>query len=101
MPDFVKMTSVGRQARTQDTSNKPYDEDFVLGKAFKEGNLRDALFDERSEYLSVERPRLDFTMKQTLEKFERMFGSKPTVLKEEVDEELDLSVDSDLNKDGE
>ena len=102
MPDFHKMTSVGKKARPQDTSNQPYDEDF-LGRAFKEGKLTDALFDERSEYLSVEPPRLDFNMRQTLEKFEKRIGSKPKVLKEDVDEELDLGFDTDLNngEDGE
>lgn len=34
MPDFAKMTSVGDYARPQDTSNKPYDEDFLF--SFKE-----------------------------------------------------------------
>ena len=29
MPDFVKMTSVGKSARHQDSMNKPFDEDFV------------------------------------------------------------------------
>ena len=102
MPDFYKMTAVGRGARPQDSSNKPYDEDF-LGSAFKEGKLADALFDDRNEYLSVQRPRLDLSMKQTLEKFETTFGPKPKVLKEDVDEELDLSSDTDLNngEDGE
>ena len=92
------MTSTGRTARPQDTSNKPYDEDF-LGKAFKEGKLADALFDQRSEYLSVEKPRLDFRMKETLAKFEEIVGNRPTVLKEDVDEELDLGLDIDLKED--
>jgi intein/homing endonuclease len=35
MPDFAKMTSVGDFARKQDTSNKPFDDDFLLN--FKEG----------------------------------------------------------------
>ncbi len=99
MPDFHKMTSGGRQGRKQDTSNKPYDEDLILGKAFKEGKLADALFDTRSEYLSVEKPRLDFKMKETLSKFEQMIGSRPKVLKEDVDEELDLGLDIDLRED--
>ena len=47
-----------------------YDEDLILGKAFKEGKLADALFDTRSEYLSVEKPRLDFKMKETLSNME-------------------------------
>jgi len=97
-PDFLKMSSTGRTARPQDTSNKPYDEDF-LGKAFKEGKLADALFDQRSEYLSVEKPRLDFRMKETLAKFEEIVGNRPTVLKEDVDEELDLGLDIDLKED--
>lgn len=35
MPDFHKMTSVGKSARGQDTSNKPFDNDF-LKDPFKE-----------------------------------------------------------------
>ena len=38
MPDFVKMTSVGKSGRTQDSLNKPYDSDFVL-KGFAESSL--------------------------------------------------------------
>jgi len=30
MPDFAKMTSVGSRARAQDSSNKPFDEDFLF-----------------------------------------------------------------------
>ena len=101
MPDFHKMTTVGKNARNQDSMNKPYDEDFVLGKAFQEGRLTDALFDDRPEYLSVQRPRLDHGMKQTLNRFEEMFGPKTQVLKEEVDEEIDLSDDNLTKDDGE
>ena len=42
MPDFAKMTSVGDHARSQDTSNKPFDEDFLLG--FRESNERNTVF---------------------------------------------------------
>jgi hypothetical protein len=38
MPDFAKMTSVGDHARAQDTSNKPFDEDFLFN--FKEEKER-------------------------------------------------------------
>jgi len=38
MPDFAKMTSVGDYARPQDTSNKPFDEDFLFN--FKEEKER-------------------------------------------------------------
>jgi len=39
MPDFAKMTSVGDFARPQDTSNKPFDEDFLF--SFKEDHRRE------------------------------------------------------------
>ena len=38
MPDFAKMTSVGDFARPQDTSNKPFDDDFLM--SFKEDRQR-------------------------------------------------------------
>ena len=40
MPDFAKMTSVGDQARPQDTSNKPFDEDFLFSLGEGEDRLR-------------------------------------------------------------
>ena len=38
MPDFVKMTSVGRTGRKQDSLNKPFDNDF-LRNPFSEASL--------------------------------------------------------------
>ena len=49
--------------------NRPYDEDFVLGKPFKEAKLADFLIPEPSEYLSIEKPRMSHDFKATLEKF--------------------------------
>ena len=36
IPDFASMVSVGKSTRPQDSSNRPYDEDFILGKKFTE-----------------------------------------------------------------
>ena len=53
MPDFVKMTSVGKPGRDQDTLRKPYDNDFI-GDPFKESAV------------SVSPPRLTFDLVKTL-----------------------------------
>jgi len=46
MPDFFKMTATGKNARSQDTSNQPYDQDF-LRNPFGEGLIsRSPFMDE-------------------------------------------------------
>ena len=96
MPDFAKMTSVGRQARHQDSSNKPYDEDFILGNPFKEAKLSDFLLPDENEYLSLERPRMDKNLQRSLESFKAKFGVK-SMLNEDVDAEFELDIEEDDN----
>lgn len=57
MPDFAKMTSVGDFARPQDTSNKPFDDDFILS------------FKEDKDY------RFSHTPAKITKDFEKMIGS--------------------------
>ena len=89
------MTSVGRNTRTQDSMNRPYDEDFILGRPFGEGKLSDFLFNDESEYLSMERPRMDNQTRKSLEAFGAKFGSNRMLneVKEEVEEEFELDIE--------
>lgn len=101
LPDFASMTSVGRATRTQDSMNRPYDEDFILGKSFSEGKLSDFLFNEQDEYLSIERPRLDNNLKKSLDAFSARFGGSPgkmlTEVKEEIEEQFELDIEENDN----
>ena len=97
IPDFAKMTTVGRKARTQDSMNRPYDEDFVLNHPFKEAKLSDYLLPEESEYLSIERPRLGNSMQRSLEGFRSKFGIKKMLNEGDVDEEFELDIEDDKN----
>ena len=91
MPDFASMTSVGKNTRTQDSMNRPYDEDFILGNTFKEAKLSDFLFTDEREYLSMAKPRLDVSMRNTLDSLSSKLGVSK-VLKEinEIEEEFEL-----------
>ena len=96
LPDFASMTSIGRNTRTQDSMNRPYDEDFVLGKAFKEGKLSDFLFNDDSEYLSMQKPRLDHQMRKSLDALGSRFGGFSKMLTEvrdEIEEEFELDIE--------
>lgn len=96
IPDFASMTSVGKNARTQDSMNRPYDEDFILGKAFSEAKLADFLLPEKDEYLSIERPRMDATMKDTLDRLGSKFGYSNKLINEaKIEEEFELDFDEE------
>lgn len=100
MPDFASMTSVGSKTRTQDSMNRPYDEDFVLGSTFKEAKLSDFLFNDDSEYLSMERPRLDVSMQRSLNSFSRQFGKvSKSMLNEAKERESEFELDNEENDD--
>ena len=80
--DFATMTNVGSRARPQDTSNKPYDEDF-LSKTFGEGKLVDLIFDENSVNEVTYQPRLDNQSKLMLQNLSKRISiNKPQVLQE-------------------
>ena len=101
LPDFASMTSVGRNTRTQDSMNRPYDEDFILGKPFGEAKLSDFLFSDQSEYLSMERPRLDNNIRKSLDAFGAKFGNVNRMLtevKEEIEKEFELDIEEDDNE---
>ena len=95
MPDFASMASVGKNSRTQDSMNRPYDEDFILGKNFSEGTLKDLLFPENNEYLSIERPKLNNEMHKSLENFRNRFGIDKMLNESIVEEEFELDIEED------
>ena len=95
MPDFASMVSVGRNTRTQDSMNRPYDEDFILGKTFSEGKLKDILFNDDNEYLSLEKPRLNNDIQKSLEGFRNRFGISEMLNESVVDEEFELDIEED------
>ena len=91
IPDFASMTSVGKNARTQDSMNRPYDEDFILGKPFSEAKLADFLLPQTDEYLSIEKPRMDVRMQKVLDQFGAKFGfSNKTLNEGNVEEEFKI-----------
>ncbi len=80
--DFATMTNVGSRARPQDTSNKPYDEDF-LSKTFGESKLVDLIFDENAGKEITYHPRLDNESKLMLQNLSNNISiNRPQVLQE-------------------
>lgn len=72
MPDFVKMTSVGKAGRKQDTMNKPFDNDF--------------LSDPFSESSSFSPPRLTHDLVKTLGHMSNKIGINSRSILTEVDD---------------
>lgn len=73
MPDFVKMTSVGKSGRKQDTLNKPYDNDFMN--------------DPFGESTSFTPPRLTHDLVKTLGHMTNKIGiNRQTLLSESKDD---------------
>ena len=95
MPDFASMTSVGRNTRTQDSMNRPHGEDFTLKKTFSEGSLKDLLFPENDEYLSIEKPKLNNEMQRSLENFRNRFGINDMLNESIIEEEFELDIEED------
>ena len=95
IPDFASMVGVGRNTRTQDSMNRPYDEDFVLGRPFKEAKLSDFLIPEPTEYLSIEKPRMSHDFKATLEKFGSKSGFSRVLNEGESDIDSNFKLDLD------
>jgi hypothetical protein len=84
MPDFLKMTSVGRAGRKQDTLNKPFDDDFIKSP-FGEG---------APDVTVTSPPRLTFDLVKTLGRMSSKIGiSKQGLLSEADADEIDLIED--------
>lgn len=81
MPDLGKMVGIGSSARAQDTSNKPYDEDFLFGT-----------FSEAEDHRSTRRPRITSSL-------EKMFASMGTAIssnKKTLLSESEAMLDEDI-----
>lgn len=73
MPDFVKMTSVGKSGRKQDTMNKPFDNDF----------LKDPFSESMTSFSP---PRLTYDLVNTLGSMGEKIQIKRQKLLSEIDE---------------
>jgi len=81
LPDFIKMVSVGKAGRGQDSLNKPFDEDF-LGNPMGESSSVTAP------------PRLTFDLVKTLDKMSSRIGiNKANLLSENEQIEIDDIID--------
>jgi len=81
-PDFAAMTSTGRQGRTQDTLNKPFDDDFV----------KSPFGESISEPIGAP-PRLTYDLVKTLGRMSNQIGISRAALLSESDQEIDLEID--------
>ena len=83
MPDLGKMVSVGKSARTQDTSNKPYDEDFLFGT-----------FSEAEEHRTTQRPRVTTSLGRMFASMDNTISSNKKTLLSESEALLDEDITS-------
>ena len=107
-PDFLKMTSIGKRGRKQDTLNDPYEKDWLqnpFGNTFlesKKQSLADIILGkEESEDNNYQgyRPSLNRSLQKTLENMQQKLGVRK-VLKESYDlddVELDFELEEDNN----
>ena len=78
MPDFVKMTSVGKAGRTQDSLNKPLDNDYLKNP-----------FGESFDGSSSTPPRLTYDLVKTLGKMNNKIGtSRQSLLSESEEDDI-------------
>lgn len=75
-PDFLSMTSVGKQTRGQDSMNKPFDSD----------DLRRPFGESVEESSSITPPRLTYNMVQTLQKMSSRISIPRKELLKETEE---------------
>jgi len=83
MPDLGKMVSVGKSARPQDTSNKPYDEDFLFGT-----------FSEAEDRRSSQRPRVTTSLGKMFASMDSTISSNKKSLLSESEALLDEDITS-------
>ena len=96
MPDFVKMTSVGKSARTQDSMNMPYEKDF-LNAPFKE-NTADSFMDDYLDNRISNNVRMTGEMESILDNLGNHYGATKNKL---ISEELLINDMEENEADGE
>lgn len=104
MPDFVKMTGTGRVGRTQDSLNKPFDDDWVTGNPFKESMFpRTPGMDRYLDRKLNQNARMTKEIESTLSKLGDSIGiSRVEILAETSGNPTDiLDIDLDLDNNGE
>ena len=103
MPDFVKMTSVGRSGSAQDSLNKPFDGDF-LKDPFKESMFpRTPGMDQYLDRKINQNTKMTKEIEATLSKLGDSIGiSRAEILTEDVGDSSEiLDIDFGLDNDGE
>ena len=83
MPDLAKMVSVGKSGRTQDSMNKPFDEDFLFGT-----------FSESEEHRSTQRPRVTTSLGKMFASMNSTISSNKKSLLSESEALLDEDITS-------
>ena len=81
MPDFATMVSVGKSGRTQDSLNKPFDDDYAKSPFGESVNEPDA-----------SPPRLTYDLVKTLGRMSNQIGISKAALLSESDQEIDLEI---------
>lgn len=103
MPDFVKMTGVGRTGRTQDSLNKPFDDDWIKNP-FKESMFpRTPGMDQFLDRKISQNVRMTKEIESTLSKLGDSIGiSRAEILSEGNENPTEiLDIDISLDDDGE
>lgn len=96
MPDFVKMTSVGRAGRNQDSLNKPFDDNFFKDP-FKENTvLRSPSLGQYLDDKIVQHAKMTREVESTLGKLANAINIPRKRLISESDDGLDDDLDIEI-----
>jgi hypothetical protein len=81
MPDLAAMVSVGKSGRTQDSLNKPFDDDFMKSP-----------FGESVNEPDISPPRLTYDLVKTLGRMSNQIGISKAALLSESEQEIDIEI---------
>ena len=99
IPDFAKMTAVGKQARTQDTSNRPYDRDFFKNPV---GENKTDFMDDFLDRKIEKNTKMTHEVQTILNNLESTINIKKGVVLSEGDEdpgiEIDVTLESEFDE---
>jgi hypothetical protein len=101
MPDFLTMTSTGKSGRTQDSLNKPFDDDYMISP-FKEARKPDDVFwDSYVDTKLRHNAKMTNEMESVLNNLQNAIGIKRHGVLTEADDDitLDMSEDDSLIND--
>lgn len=101
MPDFLSMTSTGRATRDQDTTNKPFDDDFFKDPFKESVTLRSPGLDQYIDDKIVQHAKMTREVESTLGKLAGAINiPKKRLISEDVDD-ADGSLDIEIMLDDE